>query len=142
MGKKINFKAMQTKVKKVKAETPRLIAGIAVDHFKQSFRDGGFTDDRLNPWKKRKRGNKADRRTRKSRAILVDSGDLRRSIKPRRFTFRNIVVGSYGVTYGKRHNRGLDGMPQRQFMGSSHKMNLQIRLLIRKRIKLAIKNKR
>lgn len=142
MAKKINFKGIKSKVKKVKAVTPRLIAGIATEHFKQSFRDGGFTDDRLNPWAKRKRGNKADRATKKRRAILVDSGDLRRSIKPRRFTFNQIVVGSYGTTYAKRHNRGLDGMTKRQFIGGSHKMNLQIKLLIRKRFKKAIQNKR
>ena len=142
MAKKINFKSIKSKVKKVKAVTPRLIAGIAVEHFKQSFRDGGFTDDRFKPWQKRKRGNKSDRSTNKRRAILVDSGDLRRSIKPRRFTFSQIVVGSYGTTYAKRHNRGLGGMPKREFIGSSHKMNLQIRLLIRKRMKKAIANQR
>ena len=137
MAKKINFKGIKSKVKRVKAVTPRLIAGIAVEHFKQSFRDGGFTDDRLKPWKKRKHGNAGKRR-----AILVDSGDLRRSIKTRRFTFSQIVVGSYGTAYAKRHNRGLSGMPKREFIGSSHKMNLQIRLIIRKRMKAAIKNKR
>ena len=142
MAKKINFKAIKTKVKRVKATTPKLIGGIAVEHFKQSFRDGGFTDDRLEPWKPRKRGNKADARTRRRRAILVDSGDLRRSIKTRAFSFSRIVVGSYGTKYASRHNRGLAGMPQRQFIGSSHKMNLKIRLLIRKRMKKAIENKR
>jgi phage gpG-like protein len=138
MAKKINFKAIKRKVKQVKATTPKLIGGIAVEHFKRSFRDGGFTDDRLSPWKPRKRGNKADKATGRRRAILVDSGDLRRSIRTRAFSFTRIIVGSYGTAYAGRHNRGLDRMPKRQFIGSSHKMNLKIRLLIRKRFKQAI----
>lgn len=135
MAKKINFKRIKSKAKKMKMETPRLIAGIAVEHFKKSFRDGGFTDDRLDPWKARKTSNKADRRTGRRRAILVDSGDLRRSIRARSFNYRNIVVGSYGLSYARRHNRGLAGMPKRQFIGSSHKMNFKIRVLIRKKFK-------
>ena len=121
----INFKKIQRRVHKIKAETPRLIAVEAVKHFKKSFRDGGFTDDRLSPWAKRKRPNRADKRTRKRRAILVDSGDLRKSIKRQKVTWRTIVVGSRGVSYAKYHNRPHRGMTQRKFIGESHKLNLK-----------------
>ena len=142
MAKRINMKAIKRKAKKFKGETPRVIAVTAVNHFKQSFRDGGFTDDRFDPWKPRKRGNAADARTRRRRAILVDSGDLRRSIRARQYNFRSIVVGSYGVPYAKRHNQGLDGMPKRQFIGSSHKLNFEIRGIIFKRFKAALNAKK
>ena len=36
-------------------EMPRKAAIIAKNHFRQSFRDGGFTDDGLHAWKKTKR---------------------------------------------------------------------------------------
>ena len=138
MAKQINFKAIEQRFQKMKRDAPRLIAGIAVEHYKKSFRDGGFTDDRLQPWKARKRGNKADRRTNKRRAILVDSGDLRRSIRARKFSFSEIAVGSYGTKYATFHNKGTRILPKRQFVGASHKMNLNIRLLIRKKIKIVL----
>jgi phage gpG-like protein len=135
----INFKIIKTRVKKIKSETPKLIAIEAVKHFKKSFRDGGFTDDRFSPWAKIKRPNRADKRTKKRRAILVDSGDLRKSIKRRKASFRTIVVGSYGLNYGKFHNRGTGGQTKRQFIGESHKLNLSIRLILHKRFKQALK---
>jgi len=135
----INFKRIKSRVKKVKAETPRLISVEAVNHFKKSFRDGGFTDDRLSPWKKRKRQNRADKKTKKRRAILVDSGDLRKSIRKRKISPRTIIVGSYGVKYGKFHNRGTGRQTKRQFIGESHKLNLKIRLILHKRFKRALK---
>tara|TARA_R110000796_G_scaffold96178_2_gene201776 strand:+ start:996 stop:1412 length:417 start_codon:yes stop_codon:yes gene_type:complete len=135
----INFKRIKSRVKKVKAETPRMIAVEAVKHFKQSFRDGGFTDDRLSPWVKRKRPNRADKKSKKRRAILVDSGDLRKSIRRRKISFRTIIVGSYGVKYGKFHNRGTGGQSKRKFIGESHKLNLKIRLILHKRFKRALK---
>lgn len=135
MPKRINLKAIKKKAKKAKATTPRLIAVSAVGHFKNSFRVGGFVDDRLDPWKKRKYPDK----NKKRRAILVDSGDLRRSIKAKRVNPRSIVVGSYGTAYASRHNRGLHGMPKRQFIGTSHKLNMDIRLIIFKRYKQTLK---
>lgn len=141
MGKKINFGKIRRKAKKVKAETPRLIAGEAVTHFKRSFRNQGFTDTRLDPWKKRKTSNAADRRTKKRRAILIDSGDLRRSTRTKRASFRTIQVGAYGVFYARFHNRGAGKLPKRQFIGSSKKLNLAIRELIRRRMEAALKAK-
>ena len=141
MARKINFKKIRGKAKKLKAETPRLIAGEAVTHFKRSFRDQGFTDQTLEPWKARKTSNKADRRTKKRRAILIDSGDLRRSIRSKKYSFRSIVVGAYGVFYSRFHNRGTGKLPQRQFMGNSKKLNLAVRRIIAKRFREALKAK-
>ena len=141
MSRKINFTKIRRKTKKLKAETPRLIAVEAVNHFKQNFREQGFVDDRVEPWKKRKTSNAADRRTKKRRAILIDSGDMRRSIRAKMYSFRSIIVGSYGVYYSRFHNRGAGKLPKRQFIGKSKKLNFKIRLLIFKRLKAAIKSK-
>lgn len=47
----------------------------AINYYKQSFRDEGFTDDSLVRWQKRKR-----KRDNKGRGILTKSGRLRRSL--------------------------------------------------------------
>ena len=69
----------------------------------------------------------------------ADSGDLRKSIKRQKVTWRTIVVGSRGVSYAKYHNRPHRGMTQRKFIGESHKLNLKIRLILHKRFKQALK---
>jgi hypothetical protein len=46
---------------------------IALNHFTKGFRDGGFTDVKLEPWKPRKRTRGND-----GRAILVKTGALRK----------------------------------------------------------------
>lgn len=54
-----NDKHIQEKLRRVekylKADAPRLIGTEGVNHFKKSFEDGGFTDDKLSKWKPAKR---------------------------------------------------------------------------------------
>lgn len=109
----------------MKRTLPTAIGGIMKAHFENSFKKQGFTDQSFDPWKARKRPEKGKRR-----AILVKSGDLRDSISVRSATFNRIVVGSYGLDYSRRHNRGLRGMPKRQFIGPSKVMNRKIAKLI------------
>lgn len=123
MSKKINFDRINRNLDRMATNLPRMMGNAMLNHSKQAFRDQGFTDSALSPWAKRKRGNKADRRTSRSRAILIDSGNLRRSLRVAKATFRETRVGSYGIPYAARHNRGLAGMPRRQFVGRSVKLN-------------------
>jgi phage gpG-like protein len=124
-------------LKKFEAEIPKVVSemgSIGQNHFVKSFRDQGFTDNALTKWPSRKRED----RGRGSRAILVKSGRLRRSI-------RRAPIGKYGVSllsdvpYAKIHNDGLVGrawgkhtfrMPKRQFMGSSRVMSQRIEKMI------------
>jgi len=48
-------KAKDDILKEVNDRLPRKVGIIAVNHFKQNFRDGGWLDDGLHPWKRTKR---------------------------------------------------------------------------------------
>lgn len=128
---------------KAKRDMPVIIGNMAVKHFQQSFRAGGFTDDVFQPWQPRKgelqRRGPAMVRSRgrfgqSSRAVLVRSGDLRRSVRIKSARFSRIVIGS-DLDYAAIHNYGLEGkawgrhrfkMPKRQFIGNSAVLNRQI----------------
>lgn len=84
---------------------PRLVGAQAVYFFNQRFREGAWADDTTHPWKARKKGAKRDF----GRALLVDRGHLRRSIKITRATLQYVVVAS-SSPYAQVHNEGFDGM--------------------------------
>lgn len=55
---KLVEKAKDNILKEVQDRLPRKVGVIAVNHFKQNFRDGGWMDDGLHPWKKTRRQEK------------------------------------------------------------------------------------
>ena len=129
-------------LKQIEAFKPQLnkivdAAGVmAVNHFTKSFRDGGFTDESLETWKPRKRAERG-----KSRAVLVKSGRLRRSLRSRRFGVLSVKIMT-DVPYARVHNNGERSgrgrgfkMPKRQFIGYSGKLNRSIIAFIDKKIK-------
>jgi phage gpG-like protein len=90
-------------------------------------------------WKPRKRttyktkgGKTVDDTT---RAILVKTGDLRRSIirNPANRAALSIKI-STDLVYAARHNNGLKKMPKRQFMGDSYNLNEKVKQVIVKRL--------
>lgn len=114
-------------LKDAKRNIPVLVSNNSKNFFLQSFRNQGFTDNSLEKWQKR------DNRSRRSsgRAILVDTGTLRRSIKVSQSSFNKIVITS-NLPYASVHNYGLKSgrgrgfkMPKRKFMGNSKKLNQQ-----------------
>ena len=139
MAKKINFKKIDKRFNGLKSTLPRLAANKMLNHSKKAFRDEGFTDKALVKWKARKRLTPADRRTGRRRAILVQSGALRRSLRKKTVTFASIRVGSYGIAYASRHNRGLAGMPQRKFVGTSQKLTKDLTKLVRTEFRKALR---
>lgn len=80
------------------SQFPVVMGVEAKNHFVKSFKNQGFTDETLQRWKQRKSGNNG-------RAILVKSGDLRRSIKVVRTTSDSVTLGS-DLPYSKIHNEG------------------------------------
>jgi phage gpG-like protein len=84
---------------------PRLVGAQAVYFFNQRFREQAWADDTTHPWKARKKGAKRDF----GRAILVDRGHLRRSIKVTQASLSRVVVAST-VPYAQVHNEGFDGV--------------------------------
>jgi phage virion morphogenesis protein len=114
-------------LKDAKRNIPVLVSNNSKNFFLQSFRNQGFTDNSLEKWQKR------DNRSRRNsgRAILVDTGALRRSIKVSQSSFNKIVITS-NLPYASVHNYGLKAgrgrgfkMPKRKFMGNSKKLNQQ-----------------
>ena len=126
-----NFREKIAAFKAMKRTLPIVVANAAKNHFLEGFRKGGFTDEGFDPWVKRK--TKAKRNA--GRAILVDTGHLRRSIRVISASFDKIEVGSTGTKYASRHNQGLDGMPKRQFIGKSGQLRKKISKIIQNKIK-------
>jgi phage gpG-like protein len=134
-----NIKHKIKELQRIKSNLPARVGNIAKNHFLKAFRDEGFTDSTLSPWKKRTTRNRSDRRNPARRALLVDSGALRRSIRVGSAKFSRIEVGSYGIKYAGYHNRGEGRQPQRKFIGSSAVMNEEIRRKIRQEFKNMLK---
>jgi phage gpG-like protein len=141
---KFNFKAIERKARKA-MEFAIVDAGItAKNFFVESFRKQGWDDKTVQKWQPRK---KADARG--GRAILVKTGDLRRSIirDPANRAALSVKIHS-DLAYAKIHNEGLDGkaygkhrfkMPKRQFMGDSYNLNEKVKKVIVKRLDQAFK---
>jgi phage gpG-like protein len=97
-----------------------LIGNEAKNFFVNSWRLQGFEDRSVQKWVARKKQDKK----RAGRAILVDSGDLRRSVirEPVNKSQLSVKI-STDLPYAKVHNEGIGKMPKRQFMGDSYKLN-------------------
>lgn len=143
---------MSDAVKKTKAafkhieRAGKIIAATeATNHFKKSWKDQGFTDQTTEKWKEVKRripgtpqykhGTRSSRR----RAILVETGALRRSVQTIQRHQWPVVVGTRGLRYARKHNEGLGKLPQRQFIGYSRKLEKRTRKLLTTEINKALK---
>lgn len=126
-----NFSKVRRKIAAQRMAIKTEMGVKAKNHFQANFRAQGFVDIGIDPWKQRKA---QDKRNKKTRAILVQSGLLRRSIGILGMPGEKVIVGTRGVKYAKRHNEGLKGMPKRQFIGNSKKLENNIREAIIKRI--------
>jgi len=133
MAKQFNFNAKIKQFEKISRTLPKRVGNVAKNHFLESFDNEGFSDGSINsdPWAKRKSKTKRDQ-TAGRRQLLIQSGALKRSIKVAAGpTFKKIAVGSYGINYAERHNKGLKGMPKRQFIGKSRILDKKIKQLIK-----------
>jgi phage gpG-like protein len=142
---KFNLKGAEKKARKALENAVVEIGNTAKNFFVENFRKQGFDDKSVQKWKPRKRttyktksGKVVDDTT---RAILVKTGDLRRSIirVPNRSAL-NVKIQT-DLIYAKVHNDGLRAgrgkgfkMPKRQFMGDSYNLNEQVKKVIVKRL--------
>jgi phage gpG-like protein len=89
--------------KRLQRKLPLLLGNEAKNHFVGGFRlGGGRTDNSRGGWKPRQFSFKRN----KGRAVLTQSGDLRRSIQVREKTFARTVIGTSGILYAQIHNEG------------------------------------
>jgi phage gpG-like protein len=140
MANKFNFGGMDKKAKQAMKEAITIIANDAKNHYIKSFKDGGFTDDKFEAWKPRKKETKDTI----GRAILTSQkADLKKSIIDRINLSQLKVVFSSDLIYAPIHNYGLMGkawgkhpfkMPQRQFIGKSAKVDKMAINTIEKKI--------
>lgn len=111
---------------------------IALNHFTKGFRDGGFTNESLQPWQPRKRS-----RGNEGRAILVQTGNLRKLRKQNIGKYKTRILANEAARrYANIHNEGLRSgrgsgfkMPKRQIVGYSSVMDRKIKAKITLRIK-------
>jgi phage gpG-like protein len=110
------IKDMEKSAKAI-SEMVDVMGVMAINHYKKSFINGGFTDEGFVAWQKRKRtkGNQG-------RAILVKTGRLKRSLVARK-SGRYAVKITSNVPYANVHNEGLTiNKKERQ-----HTLNFNIR---------------
>jgi phage gpG-like protein len=148
-------KKIVAKMNEAKKEIENLVTIMgteALNHFTKSFKDQGFTDTSFAGWPKRK--NKIDnykkgrvrdasggtRSLRMGRAILVKTGDLRKSLQKRNLGRYSVVIKSDKI-YANVHNEGLRSgrgggftMKKRQFVGYSEVLNRRLQQRINMRL--------
>ena len=91
---------------------PKRVAAVAERHFKESFRQQGFTDSSFSRWRPTKNG--------KANRTLKKSGRLMNSVRVAHATWNRIqvVAGGQHVPYAKIHNEG--GTIHRQATRRAH----------------------
>lgn len=104
MAKSFNIDKTEKHFKQVLQYAPGMLGNIAVNFFLDRFRYQNWMGHTTEPWKQRKKNNRRN----KGRAILVQSGRLRRSIRITRITGLTTYIGS-DVPYARAHNEGFKG---------------------------------
>jgi phage gpG-like protein len=93
---------------------PIKVGDTAVLFTKQRFAQANWISNNTEPWKARKAQTKWGKTKRhKGRALLVDTGRLRRSIRIMTKSSTSVTIGS-DVPYAKAHNDGFRGTVQQQ----------------------------
>lgn len=136
-----NAAKMQRQKEQLERELSKFVRAMGVEaknHFVASFRNQGFTDRRLERWQRRR--NNSD----PGRAILVKSGNLRRSIRVLSTSINEVTVGSM-LPYAEIHNNGgqlrRGRMPRRQFIGESYQLNKRLQKMLDRTIKNVFKTR-
>lgn len=101
------FKEFAQRAEKVISRFPLLAANRGKNFFQDRFRDQAWYDQKYEPWAKRK--PTAERN--QGRAILTDSGQLKRGIRVKSAVWGDVTVGN-DVKYAEAHNSGFKGMVQ------------------------------
>lgn len=102
----LNFFGQLQAFKKFKDAYPRYVGNMAVNFYKDSFKRGGYIDTGgLQKWEPRKKLAARGSKPKGNRALLVKTGNLRRSIKIIRSGLGFVVVGT-NLPYARIHNEG------------------------------------
>lgn len=107
-----NAKELQRKVERLKMKIerevydklPRKVGKVAVNHFKQNFREGGFVDGGVQPWKRTRRQDDPTHLNRKYTPLTSRDDHLMRSVQAE--PGRGEVTITNPVEYAAIHNEG------------------------------------
>lgn len=113
-------KRMDRLGKALQRTIPRRIGQDAENHFRASFKNGGFTDRTLVKWRPRKQQPRDRRGKAKAHTVLFQHGLLRGSVRLVQADWNNIqvVAGGPHVPYARIHNEG--GWIKRQVTRRAH----------------------
>lgn len=120
MGFDQAFARLYNKVEQFLNEAPKIVSTLAARHYRDSFKNQGFTDETLERWQPLKAGY------RPGGIPLVKTGQLRGSV-------RGVIVNRSTIQiladrpYAKYHNEGEGNNPLRKFIGESSLLNRQIK---------------
>ena len=137
----VGFKAFQASLKKRNAklkqlQLPNKKATIVMDRWvQQNFRQEGAP---VGGWAPLSARTLAERKKKgKGAKILQDTGRLKSTWKP----YYNISIARLrsGVNYGEKHNKGLDGLPQRRILPTEKEIMPQITPIYKDHIKRNLK---
>jgi phage gpG-like protein len=121
---------------------PAIVGNAAVEFYKKSFINEGFTDRTLEKWKPLKRPKRPKRHKGQDvpTKILVEdkhlSRSLKRDIEKGKATVHAEALSGKGFNYAPVHNWGDDkiNVPQRMFVGPSDTLEEQIKEKLEKEV--------
>jgi len=103
----IPIKQLEERFKSILIRLPIMAGNEALNFFLDNFKRQGFLGSSLQPWPKRKNPTKWGMTPKRNgRALLVDTGMLRRSIRIVSITNTTVIIGT-DVPYARVHNEGL-----------------------------------
>jgi hypothetical protein len=105
-GKPYKFNEILVNYTQARERSAVIIAQEGVNFFKDSFRNQGFTNNTLIPWRRTK--HKQNQFGKKSQGILIRSGRLMRSIFASERTIKRITI-SVPTPYAQVNNEGFQG---------------------------------
>lgn len=107
MTRGFNVSAQESHFKQVLQYAPGMLGNDAVNFFLDRFKYQNWLDSSTESWRARKRNIGRN----KGRALLIQSGRLRRSIRITRINGLTAYIGS-DVPYARAHNEGFKGTVQ------------------------------
>lgn len=114
---KYNARALESRL----LTLPTIVGDTAVLFSKQRFAQKNWIGNSMEYWRPRKAYSKWGKTPRnKGRALLVDTGRLRRSIRVMNKTTTSVTIGS-DVPYAKAHNEGYKGNVSQQAKAHSRR---------------------
>jgi phage gpG-like protein len=105
MQNPLDLHRQRQELKRVMLTLPSVVGDLALQFIDARFRAGGWYDGAFIPWDAR--SPKAKRN--KGRALLINTGRLRRSIRISKLTSSSVTIGT-DVPYARVHNEGFNGV--------------------------------